>query len=215
MTRFQRSKRADQTSKVSKATSARPPPSIDQSPTSKPKSRRSVLVYAVMSSSHWSNHKVADKWRLGCCRGATSDEKGISFKLRLRGILAVFQSLKGLTRYSRRPSTEDIPKCCICASVRPIVSKYTMPALLRQMDFLRWLRRKETHRIAELTRTVRAEIAVNPVVRLTVHSRAFSIEQKRGQRGALDQRIWRNFASILRRIGAVSLRGLLRIPCRA
>ncbi len=37
-----------------------------------------------------------------------------------------------------------------------------MPALLRQMDFLRWLRRKETHRVAELTRTVRAEIAVNP-----------------------------------------------------
>ena len=30
-----------------------------------------------------------------------------------------------------------------------------------------------------------------------------------------DQRIWRNFASILQRICAVSLRGLLRIACRA
>ena len=30
-----------------------------------------------------------------------------------------------------------------------------------------------------------------------------------------DQRIWRNFASILLRVGTVSLRGLLRIACRA
>jgi hypothetical protein len=30
-----------------------------------------------------------------------------------------------------------------------------------------------------------------------------------------NQRIWRNFASILRRNGAISLRGLLRIACRA
>jgi len=72
---FNRSKRVDQTSKVSKATSARPPPSIDQSPMSKPRSRRSVLVYTVMSSSYSSNHKVADKWRLDCCRDATTDEK--------------------------------------------------------------------------------------------------------------------------------------------
>ena len=94
-----------------------------------------------MSSSHWSNHKVADKWRLGCCRGATSDEKGISFRLRLREIFAAFQPFKGLTRYSRRPSTEDIRKCCICASVRPVVGNVhdRMPALLREMDFLRWL----------------------------------------------------------------------------
>ena len=28
-----------------------------------------------------------------------------------------------------------------------------------------------------------------------------------------DQRIWRNFASILLRVGTVSLRGLLRIAC--
>jgi hypothetical protein len=45
----------DQTSKVSKATSARPAPIIDQSPMSKPRSRRSALVYAVMFSSHWWN----------------------------------------------------------------------------------------------------------------------------------------------------------------
>ena len=30
-----------------------------------------------------------------------------------------------------------------------------------------------------------------------------------------DQLIWRNFASILLRVGTVSLRGLLRIACRA
>ena len=30
-----------------------------------------------------------------------------------------------------------------------------------------------------------------------------------------NQRIWHNFASILRRNGAISLRGLLRIACRA
>ena len=103
---------------------------------SKPRSRRSVLVYAVMSSSHSSNHKVADKWRLDCCRGATTDEKCFSFRLRLRDILAAFQPFKGLTRYSRRPSAEDILKCCICASVRPVVGNVhdRMPAFC-EMDF--------------------------------------------------------------------------------
>jgi len=64
-----------------------------------------------------------------------------SFRLRLRNILAAFQPFKGLARYSRRPSPEDILKCCICASVRPFVGNVhdRMPALLREMDFRRWL----------------------------------------------------------------------------
>ena len=55
--------------------------------------------------------------------------------------MAAFQPFKGLTRYSWRPSPEDILKCCICASVRPVVGNVhdRMPALLREIDFLRWL----------------------------------------------------------------------------
>src|SRR5208282_503547 len=71
--------RGEQTSRVSNATSARPPASIDQSPMSKPRSRRSVLEYAIMFSSRWSNCNVSDECRLGCCGRATTDEKRISF----------------------------------------------------------------------------------------------------------------------------------------
>ena len=94
---FNRSKRADQTSRVSKATSASPPPSIVQSPMSKPRSRRSSLVYAVMFSSRWSTRKVAGKWRLDCCGRATTVEKCVSFRLRLRDILLVYQAFRELT----------------------------------------------------------------------------------------------------------------------
>ncbi len=36
-----------------------------------------------------------------------------------------FSRLTELTRYSRRPAPEDILKCCICASVRPVVAMCT------------------------------------------------------------------------------------------
>ena len=69
-----------------------------------------------MFSSRWSNCNVAGKRKLGCCGRATTDEKRISFRLRLRNILVAYQAFSGLTQYSRRPSPEDILKCCICAS---------------------------------------------------------------------------------------------------
>ncbi len=117
-------------------TSARPPPSIDQSPTSKPRSRRSVLVYAVMSSSHWTIHRVTDKWRLACCRGATTDEKRISSRLRLREIFAVFQPFKELTRYSRRPSREQY------SEVLHLRSSVSWSSAMSTM--LRWLGGRDT-----------------------------------------------------------------------
>ena len=138
-----------------------------------------------MSSSHWSNHKVADKWRLGCCRGATSDEKGISFRLRLREIFAAFQPFKGLTRYSRRPSPEDILKCCICASARPVVGNVhdRMPALLREMDFLRWLSGNGDTELRFDEDGAGGDRGEAGGVGYDSFARFFTIQQTRGRRG--------------------------------
>ena len=86
-------------------------------------------------------NKVADKWRLDCCRGATTDEKCFSFRLRLRDILLAYQAFRELTpvfvatvtgRYFEvlhlRIGAAGCQQCARC-----------LPALLRQMDFLRWL----------------------------------------------------------------------------
>jgi hypothetical protein len=79
--------KADQISRVRSAASARPKTRIDQSPVSKPRSRR-------MSAHRYSVSSVADKWRPRCCARATIDDKENRSRLRFENFLWLIRQLK-------------------------------------------------------------------------------------------------------------------------
>src|SRR5579862_4269595 len=76
----------DQTNNVRKAMSERPTISIDQSPVSRPSSRRSVLIPVYMFASHLHGQddsaNLAGKSQSDCCAPATPTAKRFEARLR-------------------------------------------------------------------------------------------------------------------------------------
>jgi hypothetical protein len=110
----------DQTRKVSNPASAKPTPSIDQSPRSNPRSRSSVFVCTDMSPStfpriHPHRSRQMEAGLLPARNGRRKENPG---NINADQIFEAYQAISGTAPQSRRPSSEVLLKCCICASVR-------------------------------------------------------------------------------------------------